>query len=47
MCEDLSLEGYVIREEEFNVKGAGLSSIAIKKQWKNKHEKVLSTESKE
>ena len=33
--------------EKFNEKGAGFSSITIKKQWKNKHENVFSNESKE
>ena len=48
MWKDLSLEEYVMGEEKFNEKGAGFSSISIKKkQWKNKHEKVFSTESKE
>ena len=46
--EDLSLEEYFMGEEKFNEKGAGLSSITIKKkQWKYKHEKVFSIESKE
>ena len=46
--EDLSLEEYFIGEEEFNEKGAGFSSITIKKkQSKYKHEKVFSIESKE
>ena len=31
MWEDLSLEEYVIREDKFNEKGAGFSSITIKK----------------
>ena len=31
MWEDLSLEEYVLGEEKFNEKGAGFSSIAIKK----------------
>ena len=30
MREDLSLEKYVMGEEKFNEKGAGLSSIIIK-----------------
>ena len=30
--EDLSLEEYFMGEEKFNEKGAGLSSITIKKQ---------------
>ena len=49
MWEDLLLEKYVMGEEKCNEKGAGFSSNAIKKkkQWKNKHEKVFSTESKE
>ena len=34
-------------EEKFNEAGAGFSSITITKQWKNKHEKVFSIESKE
>ena len=34
--------------KKFNEKGAGFSSITIKKkQWKNKHENVFSNESKE
>ena len=41
MWEDLSLEEYVMGEEKFNEKGAGFSSITIKKQQKNKHEKVI------
>ena len=46
--EDLSLEEYFMGEEKFNGKGAGLSSITIKKkQWKYKHGKVFSIESKE
>ena len=47
MLEDLSFEEYFMGEEKFNEKDAGLSSIAIKKQWKYKHEKVFSIESKE
>ena len=50
MLEDLSSEKYIMGEEKFNEKGAGFSSITIyikKKQWKNKHEKVFSIESKE
>ena len=40
--EDLSLEEYFMGEEKFNEKGAGFSSITIKKkQWKCKHEKVF------
>ena len=31
MWEDLSLEEYVMGEEKFNEKGAGFSSITIKK----------------
>ena len=31
MWEDLTLEEYVMGEEEFNEKGAGFSSITIKK----------------
>ena len=47
MWEDLSLEEYVMGVEIFNEKGAGFSSITIKKkQWKNKHENVFSIESK-
>ena len=34
MLEDLSLEEFVMGEEKFNEKGAGFSSIAIRKQWK-------------
>ena len=45
--EDIALEEYVMGEEKFNEGGAGFSSITIKKQCKNKHEKVCSTESKE
>ena len=45
--EDLCLEEFVMGEEKFNEGGAGFSSIIIKKQWKNKYEKVFSTESKE
>ena len=46
--EDLSLEKYVMGEEKFNEKGAGFSSIVIKKKRrKYKHEKVFSVESKE
>ena len=46
--EDLSLEQYFMGEEKFNEKGAEFSSITIKKkQWKYKHEKVFSIESKE
>ena len=48
MWEDLSLEEYAMEEEKLYEKGAGFSSITIKKkQWKNKHEKVFSIESKE
>ena len=47
MWEDLSLEEYVMGEEKLNEKGAEFSSITIKKQSKNKHEKVFSIESKE
>ena len=47
LWEDFSFEEYVIGEEKFNEKGAGFSSITIKKQWKNKHENVFSNESKE
>ena len=32
MWEDLSLEEYVMGEGKFNEKGAGFSSITIKKQ---------------
>jgi len=32
MWEDLSLEEYVMAEEKFNEKGAGFSSITIRKQ---------------
>ena len=46
--KDLSLEEYFIGEEKFNEKGAGFSSITNKKkQWKYKHEKAFSIESKE
>ena len=41
MWEDLLLEEHVMGEEKFNEKGAGFSSITIKKQWKYKHEKVF------
>ena len=34
MLEDLSLEESVMGEEKFNDKGAGFSSITIRKQWK-------------
>ena len=34
MWEDLSLEEYVMEEEKFNEKGAGFSSIIIKKTMK-------------
>ena len=48
MWEDLSLEEYVMGEEKFNEKGAGFSSITIKKNnGKYKHEKVFSIESRE
>ena len=48
MWVDLSLDEYVKGEEKFNEGGVEFSSIIInKKQWKNKHEKVFSTESKE
>ena len=47
MWEDLSLEKYVMGEQKFNEKGSGFSKITIKKQWKNKHGKVFSIESKE
>ena len=48
MWEDLSLKKYVTGEDKFNEKGAEFSSITIKKkQWKNKHEKVVSIEGKE
>ena len=45
--KDLSLDEYVMGEEKFNEKGAGFSSITIKKKRKNKHEEVFSIESKE
>ena len=32
MLEDLSLEEYVMGEEKLNEKGAGFSSITIRKQ---------------
>ena len=32
MWEDISLEEFVMGEEKFNEKGAGFSSITIKKQ---------------
>ena len=38
MLEDLSFEESVMGDEKFNEKGAGFSSITIRKQWKNKHE---------
>ena len=47
MLEDLSLEESVMGEEKFNEKGAGFSSITIRKQRKNKHENVFSIESKD
>ena len=47
MWEDLSLDEYVMGEEKFNEKGAGFSTITIKKTLKNKHETVFSIESKE
>ena len=47
MWEDFSLEEFVLEEEKFNEGGARFSSNTIKKQQKNKHEKVFSTESKE
>ena len=34
MLEDLFLEESVMGEEKFNDKGAGFSSITIRKQWK-------------
>ena len=34
LLEDLSLEESVMGEEKFNDKGAGFSSITIRKQWK-------------
>ena len=46
MLEDLSLEESVMGEEKFNDKGAGFSSITIRKQQKNKHENVFSNERK-
>ena len=46
MWEDRSLDEYVMGEENFNEKDAGLSTITIKKQWKNKHGNVFSLESK-
>ena len=45
MWEYLSLEEYFMVEEKFNEKV--FSRITIEKQWKNKHEKVFSIESKE
>ena len=47
--EDLSLEEYFTGEEKFNEKGAGLSSITLKKKnnEKYKHEIFFSIESKE
>ena len=33
-------------EEKFNEKGSGFSKTTIKKQWKNKHEKVFSIKEK-
>ena len=47
MWEDVSLENYVTGEEKFHEKGTEFSSINIKKQPKNKHEKVFSIESNE
>ena len=35
ICKDLSLEEHFMREEKFNKKGAGFSSITIKKTKKN------------
>ena len=46
--EDLSLEEYFMGEEKFNEKGAGLSSITIKKNNENINmKKFFSIESKE
>ena len=47
MWEDLSLEEYVMGEETFNEKGAGFSSITIKKNNEKINMKVFSIESKE
>ena len=45
--EDLSLEEYVMKEEKFNEKGMGFSSITIKKHEKINMKKFFSIESKE
>ena len=50
MWEDLSLEEYFMGEEKFNEKGAGFSSISIKKKKNDENiymKKVFSIESKE
>ena len=39
--EDLSMEEFVMGEENFNEGGAGFSSIIKKKQQKNKYEKFF------
>ena len=39
--EDLSLEEYFMGEEKFNEKGAGLSSITIKKNNENINKKKI------
>ena len=47
MWVKLSLEEFVMGEENFHEGSAGFSSIIKKKTIKNKYEKVFSTEIKE
>ena len=47
MWEDLSLEEYVVGEEKLNEKGAGFSSVTIKKNNEKINMRFFSTESKE
>ena len=46
MQGELSMEEFVMGEENLNEKAAGFFSIFLK-HWKNKYEKVSSTETKE
>ena len=47
MLGEISLEEFVMGEENFYEGSAGLPSIILKNTMKNKYEKVFSTESKE
>ena len=47
MLGELSLEEFIMGEENFHEGSAGFSSIIKNEQWKNKYEKFFSTESEE